>query len=357
MANFNINVARFCVAGQPADSAGATCRERKERESLVTTGSLLVGDTRRPARDWPLAVGLIGGAVADAILGDPESGHPVALFGQLMNALEQRVYTDRAAPGIGYAAGGLLLGAGPLLVAAHLTRGSRTGRAAITAATAWTVVASRSLCVAARHVGTALSAGDLAQARDALPSLCGRDPQGLDPAQIARAVVESVAENTSDAIVAPLIWGALAGPAGLSGYRAVNTLDAMIGHHSPKYEHFGMPSARLDDVANWIPARVTAVLAAACSPAVSGRPGITWQTARDYGPRHPSPNAGWCEAAFAGALGVRLGGLLAYSGRTEHRPEIGTGRLPQTSDIGRAIRLSRAVTLSATALAAALAVA
>ena len=312
---------------------------------------------RWPGRDWPLASGLIGGAVADAIIGDPAHGHPVALFGQLMTALEQRVYADRAATGIGYAAGGLLLGAGPLLVAARLTRRSPAGRAAITASTAWAAVASRSLCAAARQIGTALAAGDLAQARDALPCLCGRDPQSLDQAQITRAVVESVAENTSDAVVAPLIWGALAGPAGLSGYRAVNTLDAMVGHHSPRYERFGRASARLDDVASWIPARITALLAAACSPAVRGGPGITWQTARDYGPCHPSPNAGWCEAAFAGALGVRLGGVLSYSGRTEHRPEIGTGRPPQTSDISRAIRLSRAVTLSATALAAAVAAA
>ena len=312
---------------------------------------------RRSGRDWPLASGLVGGAVADAILGDPKRGHPVALFGQLMTALEQRVHADRAAPGIGYAAGGLLLGAGPLLVAAHLTRDSPAGRAAITATTAWAVVASRSLCAAARQIGTALGAGDLAQARDALPSLCGRDPQNLDQTQITKAVVESVAENTSDAIVAPLIWGALAGPAGLSGYRAVNTLDAMVGHHSPRYERFGRASARLDDVANWIPARVAALLAAACSPAVGGRSGPTWQTARDYGPRHPSPNAGWCEAAFAGALGVRLGGVVSYSGRTEHRPEIGSGRPPQTADITRAIRLSRAVTAGATALAAGLAAA
>jgi adenosylcobinamide-phosphate synthase len=312
---------------------------------------------RQYERDWPLAGGLIGGAVADAIVGDPERGHPVALFGRLMSGLEQCVYADSAATGIGYATGGLLLGVGPLLVAARLTRDSPAGRAAITAATAWSAVASRSLCAAARHIGTAIAAGDLAQARDGLPSLCGRDPQGLDHAQIIRAVVESVAENTSDAIVAPLIWGALGGPAGLSGYRAVNTLDAMVGHHSPEYEHFGKASARLDDVANWIPARVTAVLAAVCSPAVCGRPVTTWQTARDYGPRHPSPNAGWCEAAFAGALSVRLGGVVSYSGRTEHRPEIGTGRRPQTSDIDRAIRLSRAVTLSATAMAAALAAA
>ena len=315
---------------------------------------------QRPGRsgaDWPLASGLIAGAVADAILGDPRRGHPVALFGRRMAALEQRVYADRTATGVGYAAGGLLLGAGPLLVAARLTRSSPAGRAVVTAATAWAVLASRSLCEAASQIGAALDAGDLAGARDTLPSLCGRDPQHLDHAQITRAVVESVAENTSDAVVAPLIWGALAGPAGLSAYRAANTLDAMVGHHSPRYERFGRASARVDDVANWMPARVTAMLAAGCSPAVGGRPGPTWQAARHYGPLHPSPNAGWCEAAFAGALGVRLGGALSYSGRTEHRPKLGTGRPPQTSDISRAIRLSRAVTACATALAAGLAAA
>jgi adenosylcobinamide-phosphate synthase len=311
----------------------------------------------RSATDWPLASGLIAGAVADALIGDPARGHPVALFGRLMAALEQRVYADRAASGIGYTVGGLLLGAGPLLVAARFTRSSPAGRAALTAATAWAVVASKSLCAAARQIGAALDAGDLAKARNALPSLCGRDPQGLDHAQITRAVVESVAENTSDAIVAPLIWGALAGPAGLSGYRAVNTLDAMVGHHSPRYERFGWAPARLDDVVNWVPARITALLAAACSPAVGGRPRPTWQSACAYGPQHPSPNAGWCEAAFAGALGVRLGGVLSYSGRIENRPEMGSGAAPQAADIQRAILLSRAVTASATVAAATVAAA
>jgi adenosylcobinamide-phosphate synthase len=311
----------------------------------------------RPRRDWPLAGGLIGGAIADAIAGDPARSHPVALFGQTMSNVEQRIYADRVGPGIAYAAAGIILGTGPMLVAARVTRSSPAGRSALTAATTWAVTASRSLSEAADRVGAALAAGDLPQARDALPRLCGRDPQGLDYVEIARAVIESVAENTSDAIVAPLIWGALAGPAGLSGYRAVNTLDAMVGHHSPRYERFGRASARLDDVANWIPARITALLTAACSPAVGGRPADTLQIARDYGPRHPSPDAGWCEAAFAGALGVRLGGVLSYAGRTEHRPEIGTGRPPQAADIARAIRLSRAVTASTTALAAVLAAA
>jgi adenosylcobinamide-phosphate synthase len=306
-----------------------------------------------PGRDWPLASGLIAGAITDAVAGDPARGHPVALFGQLMTAVEQRIYADRTSHGIAYAAAGVLLGAGPVLLAARLTRASPVGRSAVTAATTWAVIASRSLGAAARQIGAALEAGDLAQARSALPSLCGRDPQDLDGPGITRAVVESVAENTSDAIVAPLIWGALAGPAGLSGYRAVNTMDAMAGHHSARYERFGKAAARLDDVANWVPARLTALLAAACSPTVGGQPGSTWQTARDYGPSHPSPNAGWCEAAFAGALGIRLGGVLSYSGRTEHRPEMGTGRLPEAADIGRAIGLSRAVTASATALAAA----
>ena len=203
----------------------------------------------------------------------------------------------------------------------------------------------------------ALLAGDLPGARRLLPNLVGRDPAGLDAAGIARAVVESVAENTSDAIVAPLLWGALAGPPGLAGYRAANTLDAMVGHHSPRYEQFGWASARLDDVVNWAPARVTALLAAACAPVVGGRPAAAWRIALDYGPRHPSPNAGWCEAAFAGALGVRLGGPLSYAGRAEDRPELGHGRPPEPADIARASRLCRSVTAAATALAASLALA
>jgi adenosylcobinamide-phosphate synthase len=307
--------------------------------------------------DWPLASGLAAGALGDALIGDPARWHPVALFGQAAAALEQRVHADRRPVGAAFTAASVLLAVSPVLAAARLARRRPLARAAVTAAVTWTVTGARSLGAEALRISGALMNGDLAGARLLLPRLCGRDPGHLDAAGVTRAVVESVAENTSDAIVAPLVWGALAGPAGQAGYRAVNTLDAMIGHHSPRYERFGWASARLDDVANWAPARLTALLTAACAPAVGGRPAATWRTACSHGPHHPSPNAGWCEAAFAGALGVRLGGPLSYAGRAEHRPELGTGHPPEPGDIARAVRLSRAVTTAATALAASLSLA
>ena len=219
----------------------------------------------------------------------------------------------------------------------------------------------------------ALSTEDLPAAREILPSLCGRDPSGLGTKEITRAVIESVAENTSDAVVAPLLWGAVAGLPGLVAYRAINTLDAMIGHHSPRYERFGWAAARMDDVANWLPARATALLTVVCAPAVHqvnhaidparacqlrNRPAgpaagaAAWRALRRDGSRHPSPNAGQCEAAFAGALGIRLGGTNVYHGVAESRPDLGDGRTPDADDIRRAITLSRAVTIAATALAA-----
>ena len=198
----------------------------------------------------------------------------------------------------------------------------------------------------------ALAGNDLASARRVLPSLCGRDPAGLDATELTRAVIESVAENTCDAVVAPLLWGAAAGLPGLVAYRAVNTLDAMVGHRSARYARFGWAAARLDDLANWIPARATAALTAACAPVVTGASTASvLDVVRRDGGRHPSPNAGRCEAAFAAALGVRLGGTNVYAGVAETRPGLGEGRAPEPRDIRRAIALSRAVTLSATALA------
>lgn len=150
---------------------------------------------------------------------------------------------------------------------------------ALTAAATWSVVGGTSLGREARAIGGALAAGNVELARERLPHLCGRDPQSLDAQQIARAVVESVAENTSDAVVGALVWGALGGVPGLVGFRAVNTLDAMVGHKSPRHRRYGWASARLDDVAGWPGARLTAVLAVAAG----GDP------ARPSGPGGPTP--------------------------------------------------------------------
>jgi adenosylcobinamide-phosphate synthase len=325
-----------------------------------------VGGSRAAARrarprirvpGWPEAAGIVAGVAADALLGDPRRGHPVALFGRAAQAARERAYADSRLRGAGYAAGCVLGAAAPAMLAEHLTRGRPWLRLAVTAAAVWTVTGGRSLTSEAQRIAAALEAGDLTAARAALPSLCGRDPGSLDESGVTRAVVESVAENTSDAVVAPLVWGAVAGLPGLTGYRAVNTLDAMVGYRSATWARFGWGSARLDDVVNWAPARLTGILAAALAPVVGGRPAATWRVMRRYGGRHPSPNAGRCEAAFAGALGVRLGGTSSYAGAAEHRPVLGRGRPPEPGDIRRAVRLCRAVTIAATAAAAATAVA
>jgi adenosylcobinamide-phosphate synthase len=195
---------------------------------------------------------------------------------------------------------------------------------------------------------------DLAAARTRLPHLCGRDPEALDRAEIVRATVESVAENTSDAQVAPLFWGAVAGLPGLVGYRAVNTLDAMVGHRSPRYQRFGTASARLDDLANLAPSRLTALLTTATAPLVGASAGGALMGWLRFGHKHPSPNSGQCEAAMAGALSLRLGGRNVYRGRVEVRPTMGTGRRPEVADIRRAARLSGAVSVAALGFAVSL---
>ena len=289
----------------------------------------------------------------DALFGDPRRGHPVAAFGRAAAALEARDYADSRRRGAAHAAACVLAVAAPAAVLHRRTRGRPPWQAAAAALAVWAVTGARSLHHEAERTRLSLHRHDLASAREVLPSLCGRDPAQLDADQIARAVIESVAENTSDAVVAPLLWGAVAGIPGLVAYRAVNTLDAMVGHRSARYLRFGWASARLDDVANWIPARVTAALTAACAPLVTkANPVSVLRTVRRDSGRHPSPNAGWCEAAFAAALGVRLGGTNVYDGVAEARPELGgAGRAPESEDIRRAIFLSRAVTVSATALA------
>jgi adenosylcobinamide-phosphate synthase len=309
----------------------------------------------RRSRARATAAGLLAGVVLDQLAGDPRHGHPVALFGTAAARLESLLWRDNRTAGTGYAT---------LLVAAPASLGLPARRlrvpwlAAVTAVGTWAVLGSRTLPAEAEAVAAHLRRGDLPAARRQLTHLVGRETGSLDEAEIARAVVESVAENTSDAVVAPLLWGAVAGLPGLLGYRAVNTLDAMVGQHSPRYENFGWAAARADDLANYLPARLTAALTAAVAPAAGGNWRAALSVARADGRRHPSPNAGVAEAAFAGALGLRLGGRNDYGSHIEDRPVLGAaGRAPGVGDIARAARLSRAVTAAAAVSCAVIALA
>ncbi|MFF3837302.1 cobalamin biosynthesis protein [Streptomyces sp. NPDC001930] len=287
------------------------------------------------------AYGAAAGLAVDLLLGDPRRGHPVAAFGRAAAAVENRLHHDHRGWGALHTAvcAGSTVALGAL--AARAVRNRPAAAVALTAASVWAVVGGTTLGREARAIGGALAAGDLDVARERLPHLCGRDPQSLDGPAMARAVVESVAENTSDAVVGALFWGAVAGVPGLVGFRAVNTLDAMVGHKSPRHRRFGWASARLDDVAGWPGARLTAVLATVAG----GNPRGALNAWRADAAKHPSPNAGPVEASFAGALGVRLGGTLSYGGRVEHRPVLnGEGRAVEVADIDRAVRLSRRVT-------------
>jgi adenosylcobinamide-phosphate synthase len=259
-----------------------------------------------------LAGGVVVGALLDAAFGDPSRGHPVAAFGRPAQALQDRIYGDNLARGAGYTAICVAGAATPAVLAQSLTRGHPWLRLAATAGVAWTVLGAASLVSDAERSGRALEAGDLKLARTILPSLCGRDPEGLGEPELVRAVIESVAENASDAIVAPLLWGAVAGLPGLLGYRAVNTLDAMVGYRSARFGKFGWASARLDDVMDWFPARLTGLLACVLSGMVGGKPAVSWRVMRVDGRRHPSPNAGHCEAA---AVHHGLAGLPLPTGR------------------------------------------
>jgi adenosylcobinamide-phosphate synthase len=291
------------------------------------------------------------GYLADRLVGDPRRGHPVAAFGAAATWLETHCYVDRRTAGLVHTS--VLVGAAATLGAAleRLIANRPVATMMTTAIATWTVLGGRSLSREAATIAAQLATGQLPAAREQVRHLVGRETAELSTDEVARATVESLAENASDAVVAPLLWGALAGLPGLFGYRAVNTLDAMIGHRSARYLRFGWAAARLDDVVNWVPARLAALAAAAWAPLVGG----TVQRAihvvcRDAG-RHPSPNAGVVEAAFAGALDVRLGGSNVYHGAVEDRGILGDGRAPQVADITRASRLASAVSLSALIMA------
>ncbi|MFV2083662.1 cobalamin biosynthesis protein [Micromonospora sp. LOL_021] len=289
------------------------------------------------------AGGLVAGYALDTLFGDPRRWHPVAGYGRLAGAAERRLYRPTRRAGVAYTAvavGGPVIAA---VAASVLTRRHPVARAALVAGTTWAVLGGRTLRTEADVMARALRRADVPAARRRLNHLCGRDPAALDAPELARATVESVAENTSDAVVAPLFWGAVAGLPGLVGYRAANTLDAMVGHRSSRYERFGTAAARLDDLLNFVPSRLTGLAAVWWSPAVKGDRTRAWRVWRRDRADHPSPNAGQCEAAFAGALGVRLGGRNIYFGRSEVRPYLGDGPRPSPRQIRRAANLSRRV--------------
>ncbi|HNM83266.1 MAG TPA: CobD/CbiB family cobalamin biosynthesis protein, partial [Mycobacterium sp.] len=224
--------------------------------------------------------GILLGYATDLAFADPRRGHPVAGFGSASAALERVTYRDSRIAGAVHVA--LLLI--PLTAGAELLRRSAVALAAAT----WVSLGGTSLTRTGLAIADDLDRDDIIAARELLPSLCGRDPAHLDHAGLTRAALESIAENTSDAQVAPLVWAAVGGVPGVLVYRAVNTLDAMVGHRSPRYAQFGWAAARLDDIANSLGARVAGALVVACAPLVGGSAVGAWRAWRRDAAAHPS---------------------------------------------------------------------
>lgn len=284
----------------------------------------------------------------DAVLGWPERlfrllGHPVTWLGSLVDRVDSAWNRQFDPPVLRRAVGTvatLIVIALPTILAWIVQAQPTTtwSRVFVIGILAWPLVALRSLHDHVAAVARPLRAGDIETARVAVSRIVGRDPATLDEAGIARASIESLAENTSDGVVAPLFWGAIFGLPGIVGYKAINTLDSMIGHRNSRHEAFGWAAARIDDVANFIPARLTGVLFALLS---AERRVAMWCMICD-GPRHRSINAGWPEAAMAGALGIRLSGPRSYNGKVTDEPWLNAGaRDPAACDIDNALKLYR----------------
>jgi adenosylcobinamide-phosphate synthase len=280
------------------------------------------------------------GVLADALLGEPPTRwHPVARFGGLMQRVEAYTYGDERWRGGVHLAVGVAAAAGGGLVLQRLVGRSAAAAIAVTICSAGRMLDREALAVGGRLADDD-SAG-LASARERLRGLVGRDTSALDAGGVSRAAIESVAENSVDAVTATLWWAAIGGAPAALAHRAVNTLDAMVGHRTPRYDRFGWASARADDVLNWAPARMTALAVAGVRP---HRATAVWQAVRHDARRHPSPNGGVVEAAFAAALGLQLGGTNRYGDVVEDRGTLGDGRPPAPPDIAAAVRLRRHAT-------------
>ena len=282
----------------------------------------------------------------DCVLGWPGAfyvriGHPVTWLGRLIDILDARWNRDkdpfwlRRLAGL-FAAPFVIGLASVLALAVQISFGSGWSKVLLVGILAWPLVALRSLYQHVAAVARALQSGDLTVARQAVSMIVGRDPTNLDEAGTARAAIESLAENTSDGVIAPLFFGLLFGLPGIVGYKAANTLDSMIGHRSLRHEAFGWAAARIDDVANFLPARLTGLLFAL----VAAHPEDALARMVRDAHRHRSINAGWPEAAAAGALGLRLCGPRVYHGVLADEPWLNEGaRDPLGSDVARALKL------------------
>lgn len=286
--------------------------------------------------------------IIDAGLGWPDAffvrmGHPVTWIGALISTLDKALNregaTDMARRSAGVVVAAFVIAlttATTWLVSLWLPSG--WGGVLVGGILAWPLIAVRSMHDHVVAVARPLATGDIDKARQAVAMIVGRDPSLLDMAGISRAAMESLAENTSDGIVAPVFWGVLFGLPGIAAYKAINTLDSMIGHRTPRHNAFGWAAARIDDVANLVPARLTGLLFAA----VSAQPRVAFNTMMKYARHHRSPNAGWPESSMAGALGVRLSGPRIYAGRMSEEPWVnGTAPDPGPDDLKRALALYR----------------
>lgn len=284
--------------------------------------------------------GLAIGYAADRLFADPRRAHPVAAFGTIAGAVQTRLWSDSKLRG-GIYTTVLVGGTGVMAMAAQrAARSHRWAGLTLSAATTWAVLGGRSLGHEATAIQRHLNNHDIDAARARLTHLVSRDTSQLDEAAICRATIESVAENTSDAVIAPLCAGLAGGVPAMVIYRAINTLDAMVGYPNERFRNFGWASARLDDVVNYVPARLSAALAALAAPTVAGSLTRALAVWRRDGSSHPSPNAGPVESSFAGALDVQLGGVNTYDGQDQDRHRLGDGPSPHPDDITRAVQLA-----------------
>ena len=268
--------------------------------------------------------------------------HPVVWIGALIDALEARLNRPglpdavRCMLGCFSTLGVTAAAAGIAFLISRTLPDNGIGFA-LEALVGSAFIASRSLHDHVVAVARPLGAGNLTAARSGISMLVGRDWATMDQPEMARAALESLAENTSDGVVAPIFWGALFGLPGLVGYKAINTLDSMIGHRNERFAVYGGFAARVDDIVNLVPARLTGTLIvlAATSPEA-------WRVMIRDARRHRSPNAGWPEAALAGALGVRLSGPRTYAGRLSEEPWLNPGAPdPSTRDVQRGLTIYR----------------